>query len=108
MKHGEMLLHTAFETMVEELSLMSALATLTHAHTATPPQTKSLNIMPKTRKRSTRLHVSTFARISPLLSTLSTAWPLRMHKRPSDALPGYSRRSGAAHTRTWLASSAQG
>ncbi|KAL7477401.1 hypothetical protein ACHAW6_003225 [Cyclotella cf. meneghiniana] len=103
-----MSLLTAFGTMEDELSSMSAFVTLTHTHMATPLQAKSLNVMPKKRKTSARLHVSTVAGISPLLSTLSMAWPLRMCKQLSDTSPDNSRRNGAAHTWTWLASSTQG
>ncbi|KAL7474986.1 hypothetical protein ACHAW6_000921 [Cyclotella cf. meneghiniana] len=71
MKHAEMSLLTAFGTVEEELSSIKILER--HA---------------KEKKDSTRLHALTVAGISPLLSTLSMTWPLRMCERPSDALPG--------------------
>ncbi|KAL7477154.1 hypothetical protein ACHAW6_002996 [Cyclotella cf. meneghiniana] len=57
---------------------------------------------------STRLHASDDAETSPLLSTLSTAWLPRTRKWLSNALPCCLQRSGAEHTRTWPALSAQG
>ncbi|KAL7474187.1 hypothetical protein ACHAW6_000176 [Cyclotella cf. meneghiniana] len=64
--------------------------------------------MPKKRETSTRLHALTIAGISPIFSTLLMAWPLRMRKRPGNALHGYLPRSGAAHTQAWLVSFSQG
>ncbi|KAL7474099.1 hypothetical protein ACHAW6_000096 [Cyclotella cf. meneghiniana] len=104
MKHAATSLLTASGTKDGELSLTCASATPTHAPMETPLQAKSSNITPRRRKTSTRLHDSTVVETSPLLSTLLMEWPRRTREQPSNALHGYSRRSGAAHIWTWQTS----
>ncbi|KAL7474116.1 hypothetical protein ACHAW6_000110 [Cyclotella cf. meneghiniana] len=74
----------AFGTVDEELSLMSASATRTHALKAPPPQAKSSSAMPKRAKTSTRPSALNNAGTLPHLSIPLMAWPPRMHELPSD------------------------